>query len=330
MPRPLVIAIASGLVLAAALVFAALRTQNHSPPLELESDEEALPVETRPSRAEQVIKALAAAYPRRIERAEFRDDDWALLMDGVWYYYAGGRMLPEELLEQADDYSGSFIIYNYQSELPPWTEPDPEQAARYRNRGANDNNNARNNNSDESGAPRIQRSRSNHFFEALWQAGSRDESSRRVNTIEFLNFSLVVHSGIAEVLTKIEERILAAAETDPELRSWVNGIGEMHGWGWRNIQNSQSRSYHSYGIAVDILPKSMNGKEMYWLWAAQKGREWWNIPYEDRCHPPDTVIKIFESYGFVWGGKWVVFDTMHFEYRPEVFVINGLDITTLP
>jgi D-alanyl-D-alanine carboxypeptidase len=24
------------------------------------------------------------------------------------------------------------------------------------------------------------------------------------------------------------------------------------------------------------------------------------------------------SYGFIWGGKWYHYDTMHFEYRPEL------------
>jgi hypothetical protein len=27
---------------------------------------------------------------------------------------------------------------------------------------------------------------------------------------------------------------------------------------------------------------------------------------------------VFERQGFIWGGKWWHFDTMHFEYRPEI------------
>ena len=26
-----------------------------------------------------------------------------------------------------------------------------------------------------------------------------------------------------------------------------------------------------------------------------------------------------EAEGFAWGGRWFYFDTMHFEYRPELF-----------
>jgi len=37
------------------------------------------------TRAEQVMRALAEAYPRQIDRAEFRNNDWAVLMRGTWY-----------------------------------------------------------------------------------------------------------------------------------------------------------------------------------------------------------------------------------------------------
>jgi hypothetical protein len=34
------------------------------------------------------------------------------------------------------------------------------------------------------------------------------------------------------------------------------------------------------------------------------------------------IVDIFERHGFIWGGKWYHFDTMHFEYRPELLVRN--------
>jgi peptidoglycan LD-endopeptidase CwlK len=30
------------------------------------------------------------------------------------------------------------------------------------------------------------------------------------------------------------------------------------------------------------------------------------------------IVAIFEKHGFIWGGKWYHYDTMHFEYRPEL------------
>jgi hypothetical protein len=41
-----------------------------------------------PSRAEQVMKALAAAYPKQIGGAAFRKGDWAVELRGKWYYSA--------------------------------------------------------------------------------------------------------------------------------------------------------------------------------------------------------------------------------------------------
>ena len=42
------------------------------------------------------------------------------------------------------------------------------------------------------------------------------------------------------------------------------------------------------------------------------------VPLKSRWMPPETVIKIFESEGFIWGGYWIIFDNMHFEYHPEL------------
>ena len=41
--------------------------------------------------------------------------------------------------------------------------------------------------------------------------------------------------------------------------------------------------------------------------------------------PPLAFVKAFEREGFVWGGKWLFFDTMHFEYRPEILMLAAED-----
>ena len=40
---------------------------------------------------------------------------------------------------------------------------------------------------------------------------------------------------------------------------------------------------------------------------------------------PLELVAAFERHGFVWGGKWWHYDTMHFEYRPELlaYARNG-------
>jgi peptidoglycan LD-endopeptidase CwlK len=42
------------------------------------------------------------------------------------------------------------------------------------------------------------------------------------------------------------------------------------------------------------------------------------LPYKNQI--PWDIIHIFESHGFIWGGKWYHYDTMHFEYRPEQLI----------
>ena len=34
-----------------------------------------------------------------------------------------------------------------------------------------------------------------------------------------------------------------------------------------------------------------------------------------------TIVDVFERHGFIWGGRWFHYDTMHFEYRPELLAI---------
>src|SRR6516225_8786638 len=35
---------------------------------------------------------------------------------------------------------------------------------------------------------------------------------------------------------------------------------------------------------------------------------------------PWEIVRIFEKHGFIWGGKWYHYDTMHFSYRPEMLI----------
>ena len=79
---------------------------------------------------------------------------------------------------------------------------------------------------------------------------------------------------------------------------------------WRKIAGTKRLSAHSFGIAVDIGGKNGN----YWRWDIKTPSE--KIKYKNRI--PLEVVEIFERHGFIWGGKWYHYDTMHFEYRPEL------------
>lgn len=78
---------------------------------------------------------------------------------------------------------------------------------------------------------------------------------------------------------------------------------------YRKIAGTHRLSTHSYGIAIDINVAYAH----YWRWASQDTD---SIQYKNRV--PHTIVSIFEKHGFIWGGKWYHYDTMHFEYRPEL------------
>jgi hypothetical protein len=72
----------------------------------------------------------------------------------------------------------------------------------------------------------------------------------------------------------------------------------------RTVADTGEPSMHSWGAAIDINATYAG----YWLWPRGKSAN--AIPAE--------IIDIFERHGFIWGGKWSHYDTMHFEYRPEL------------
>jgi len=275
-----------------------------------------LPQLPTPTRAELIMNAFYKAFPDKIERIEFRNDDWAVLLksrssEGIWYYFAEGRILPQEKLENLAEYR-ALSFYNYPAELPPWTARTPEEVERFRAWGSR--------------RPTTLR-RSSYFLDDLWLASTRIETESRLVRISFLGRNARVHQAIAGKLALVEAQIQAAARTNIEVRNWITDIGTFESYGWRNIANSQSRSYHSYGLALDLLPRSLGRRQTYWLWTSQYREDWWNVSYNERYHPPAAVITAFESYGFAWGGKWPQFDTMHFEYRPEILILNGFEIS---
>ena len=281
--------------------------KSEKPPLSLPAQEN--PEIPEGSRGETIMRALESAYPERVEKIEYFDGDWTIVVYGERFYFAGGRFLPASLLDGIGEYT-PLPFYNYQKELPPWREPSAEEAASIREQ--------------ESQRGTSSLKRSSHFYDALWRAHNRDEAWEHVKQIRFFGHPVMVHYSILTNLSLVEETILREAKTNAEVRQWIDSLASVEGWSWRNIASSQSRSNHAYGAAIDLLPKSLRGLETYWLWTAQSNREWWAVPYSRRLHPPDEVIDAFESFGFIWGGKWRYYDTMHFEYRPEILALSEI------
>lgn len=165
------------------------------------------------------------------------------------------------------------------------------------------------------GAPRENedpgRFRVEAFFKAIYGSNSKEVKGRlgrvrwlpRHSGIE-LRFNR--NNGAARQLSKV------SMELDELLsETMLQYVSKPAGtFNWRQIKGTQSLSAHAYGIAVDINID----KSHYWRWEEARGsRSYKNtIPYE--------IVRVFEKHGFIWGGKWYHFDTMHFEYRPELLV----------
>ena len=307
------LSIAIGFILAAGIGFAIGMVQPHVELLYLPNGaaQAQLPPEEeedpRPSRAEEIMRALVKAYPRRVLKAEFRNGDWAVLLRDTWFYYAEGRLLPEELLYRINDYSPIDFHY-YPRELPPWTQPDPEQVRQFR---------------EWSEARSAQPPRSPHFFDALYRAHDRDEAYTRVRSLRFFRNPVTVHNAILEYLALVEDRIFQVSRTDFRVRAWIYDIARVYGWNWGNAEGTQTRSFHSYGVVIGVMPRTLGARAIHWGAAG----EWWDIPHERRHHPPEAVIQAFEAYGFVWGGKQPFFDTIHFTFRPEILILNGMELS---
>jgi flavodoxin len=267
--------------------------------------------------AEDMAKLFSAVYRERLSPAIFQDGDWTFEMDGVRWYYAQGRFLPQEDADRPQDFRPQFL-YRYALEpvsdsdyQNPWQQLADQVLSRRFSSGFYGSRLYPN-----PGAVR------SPFYETLWHVHNREEAYSQQQWISFLGRQVQVHKDITTPLEKAEARILALAENDSEIQGWIKNLQSITGWNWRNVAGSNNLSFHSYGVAVDLLMKAQAGMETYWQWTAAKGIDWRSVPPENRQNPPSAVIRIFEEQGFIWGGRWPQYDTMHFEYHPELLILG--------
>jgi peptidoglycan LD-endopeptidase CwlK len=149
------------------------------------------------------------------------------------------------------------------------------------------------------------------LFKKMYGANAQEVESHLV-TIPWLPHSS--HTAVRITRVNGVDRQLAAvsAELDqlpPEDKKYVLKTGGT--FNWRPIAGSDQLSAHSFGIAIDVDPDYSD----YWRWNGTGGHDK-IIPYRNRI--PHRIVEIFERHGFIWGGKWYHYDTMHLEYRPEL------------
>ncbi len=256
----------------------------------------------------QAFDAFSAAWPGRFSKVERLDGDWAIRLDDQWFRWAGGRLLPVDV--KNDKAWDPWPFYHYPATLPPVRKLAPEEikalnAELARRDSAPDH-------------------RDSAFFDLLFHAPDHDGAWGRMKTILFFGNELLVNPDILEELAAIERDLKDQAASDPSLADWIDSIGRVDSFAWRSIAGTASRSMHSYGMAIDIVPAKSRGRTWYWLDARNAGLSWYDLPRSERIPVPDKVVRTFEHYGFVWGGKWFNWDLVHFEYRPDILILNGM------
>ncbi|MGD9543010.1 MAG: M15 family metallopeptidase [Methylocystis sp.] len=142
------------------------------------------------------------------------------------------------------------------------------------------------------------------FFDKMYGDCDRGETQKRLVTIAWVGgqkLKATSVNGVAEKLRSVAREL----ETLPaDLKRFA--VPSAGTFSCRVVKDTGKRSMHAYGAAIDVNVKYSD----YWLWS--KGAYRNRIPYK--------IVEIFERHGFIWGGKWGHYDTMHFEYRPEFFV----------
>ena len=117
-------------------------------------------------------------------------------------------------------------------------------------------------------------------------------------------------NGIDKQLRAVSAEIDALAENIKRAAYPIAGT-----YNCRTVADTGQPIPHGYGIAIDLNTTFSD----YWYWQRHEGV----ITYHNRM--PPQIVSIFEKHGFIWGGKWYHFDTMHFEYRPELLSGNPMD-----
>lgn len=147
------------------------------------------------------------------------------------------------------------------------------------------------------------RARSEPLLKWLYGHDARAVESH-LTRVDVFGTKLAVHQRVAGPLSRVLEHLAPVRERS-DIRTVFSAMGGTYNP--RTIAGTDRLSAHAFGIAIDLN----TAVSRYWRSAATYKNE---IPRE--------VVEAFESEGFIWGGRWHHFDTMHFEYRPELTQCN--------
>jgi len=228
----------------------------------------------------QYLDRLVGSYPGKIDGY---DNNFLILKNGMRFPISDGRFDKtfEELLENPD-IDDMFYARYPEGETPaqPAKNVDPGRV------------------------------RFEPLFVAMYGNCDKNEVAKNLRAVAWLpkhgrsSVMVTVVNGVADALEKVSREL---DELPDDLIKYAMPTAGTYSC--RNIAGSKMKSMHAFGAAIDINTRYAN----YWRWTkSNRGQlRWLN-------HIPVQIVRIFEKHGFIWGGRWYHYDTMHFEYRPEL------------
>lgn len=227
-----------------------------------------------------VVKKLIKAYPKSVKSY---DGQHIILSDNSKIYYVIGKNKTHEELMKSTNLDDIFY-YEYikgkVSSIPKDYDPG--------------------------------RIRNEQLLKKMYGSNSQEVQKHLATIVwcpSLVNQKLQVTSvnGVDKQLQKISDEL----DNHSELRDYLRSSGTFN---WRKVRGTDRLSSHSFGTAIDLNVKYSD----YWQWDCKCTSEDVNLTYKNRI--PQMIVDIFEKHGFIWGGKWYHYDTMHFEYRPELLI----------
>ncbi len=234
------------------------------------------------------LACLPTWYAGEIHRAP--DGGWGFLLDGGAFvpWRAGSTAVGPSDDEEEEEETPAAIDLESIYRVP--YVPGPIVALDVSDAGA----------IDDPGRVRIEQL----FFTTY--GASRNEVADHLAKVRFFGLRYPFHELAAEPLRRVVARLEPQVKENPKLKPFLTDIGGT--FIWRKIARSKNLSAHAFGIAIDLNVERAH----YWRWT-RRGEP---MVWKNRI--PQEIVDAFEAEGFIWGGRWVHFDTMHFEYRPEL------------
>jgi hypothetical protein len=225
------------------------------------------------------LDALVAAYPQSLVRH-----------DGKYLYWRDGTEMPvgqiepdktfQQRLTNASILDQFYLRYPHGRAIePPPVNFDP---GRFRNEA---------------------------FFKKLYGDCRSGSTARHLRSVPWFPKGQMIKvtelNGVADELARVSSEIDNLPGEIKKAGYPIAGV-----FSCRPVADTGKMSMHSYAAAIDLNLAYAD----YWIWQSKGGKQ--KIRYRNRM--PREIVEIFERHGFIWGGRWYHFDTMHFEYRPEL------------